>query len=368
MIVAALLALSASAALAEVRPGELLIYYAYPSSINGVSTLGAAAAVFGLYDIAILGDGLQDGPGDPLPHPDHDNTVQIMAHPAAANTHFFGYIDLGVSTTNLNLTEIRRRVDAWQEMGIDGIFLDDFGYDYNVTRTRQNSAVDYVHGKGLPVCANGWTPSDVFGSQVHAKNPGGLPTHLGAADYYLSESHQVAEGVVVSEAAWQGKANALVIYQRQLGFKILSNTTPDTANTYNQSLFNYAWFSAALYGHVATGWGEYLYAAPTALAPYRPRPLDLLGAVFKSGVGKTGSVYSRSTERGTLSVNATTHVGSFAPAPDDDGDGVGDAYDVCPDTAVGASVKPDGSPLGDLDCNCAVDLHDFSILQLNAGQ
>jgi hypothetical protein len=358
-------ALAGESASAQVAPGELLIYYSFPSAINGAATIAAAATEFGTYDIAIIGDGLQDGPGDPNPHPDHQNTIQIIAHPATADTVFFGYIDLGVTTDNHSLAEIQRRVDAWQLMDIDGIFLDDFGYDYGVTRNRQNAAVNYIHSKGLPVCANGWVPNDVFGSHVHANNPAGTPTSLGATDYYLSESHQVVESDWATESDWQNKANALLVYQSQLGFRILSITTTDSVGAYEEDKFFYAWYSAALYAHTATGWGEFLFSAPTSLAPYRERPAEALGAVFKTGIAKNGSLYTRTTERGTIFVNAATHAAGMIPAPDGDGDGVADAYDVCPATQSGAQVTPNGSPLGDFDCNCIVDLKDFAIMQMN---
>ena len=271
-----------------------------------------------------------------------------------------------MTTNNHTLTEIERRVDAWQGMGIDGVFLDDFGYDYGVTRARQNAAVNYVHSKGLPVCANGWSPDDVFGDQVvHPYNPSGLPTSLGADDYYLSESYQVAESVIVDEADWQNKANPLLVYQRELGFNIFSNTTVNSSGVYEEDKFFYAWYSAALYGHQATGWGEFEYSASTALAPFRARPAESIGTIFKTGVAKNGSLYTRKTERGSIYVNAATPAAGFTAAPDADGDGVADPYDVCPDTPAGFQVGPDGRPLGDFDCSCTVDLKDFATIQMN---
>jgi hypothetical protein len=367
-----LIALSALAlcpsATAQPRPADLLIYYSFPSTINGAATIADAAAEFGVYDYVVIGDGLQDGPGDPLPHPDHANTVQIINHPNAAGTLFFGYIDLGVITNNHPLSEIERRVDAWQAMGIDGIFLDDFGYDYGVTRARQNAAVDYIHAQGLPVFANGWWPDDLFGDQVNASNPGGLATSLGASDLYLYESHQVTEGTIVPESTWQAKANLLLAYQRALGFAVLSNTTIDAGGAYDQAKFHYAWHTAAIYGHAATAWGEFEYSAATSLAPFRARPVENLGTIYKSGIAKNGSLYTRKTERGTIFVDAGAQTAGFIPDPDADGDGVADTYDLCPGTAPGLQVHPNGVPVGDLDCNCAVDLLDFAIFQANAGQ
>jgi hypothetical protein len=34
------------------------------------------------------------------------------------------------------------------------VMLDDFGYDFGVSRARQNSAVDYAHAQWLAVIAN----------------------------------------------------------------------------------------------------------------------------------------------------------------------------------------------------------------------
>ncbi|NOT01133.1 MAG: calcium-binding protein [Phycisphaerales bacterium] len=59
-------------------------------------------------------------------------------------------------------------------------------------------------------------------------------------------------------------------------------------------------------------------------------------------------------------------IASVAFAQDADTDGVGDTVDVCCDTPPGLAVDSEGRPLGDLDGDCDVDLHDFSILQGNS--
>jgi len=351
--------------LAQPRPGDLLIYYSYPSSINGAATLGDAINEFAKYDLAIIGDGLQDGPGDPNPHPDYANTAQIVSAAATDHVIFFGYIDLGVITDNHSLAEIQRRVDAWKVLGVDGIFLDDFGYDYGVTRARQNAAVAYVHSVGMPVCANGWLADDVFGNSLSPNNPTGTATLLGANDYYLSESDQITEDAYVDVNVWQAKANKLRIYQQQLGFKILSVTTTLSSAPYDQNKFWYQWYSAALYGHVATGWGEYLFASDDSLAPFRPRPAIQLGPEFKSGVYLAGNKYSRRVSAGILWINGVNHTFGFDPLTDTDGDQVADVYDACPMTPSGVETSADGRPRGDLNCDCRIDMQDMAILQLN---
>jgi hypothetical protein len=52
-------------------------------------------------------------------------------------------------------------------------------------------------------------------------------------------------------------------------------------------------------------------------------------------------------------------------AADNDGDGVDDAVDVCCETPPNVEVDELGRPVGDMDGDCDVDLHDFSYIQSN---
>lgn len=64
---------------------------------------------------------------------------------------------------------------------------------------------------------------------------------------------------------------------------------------------------------------------------------------------------------GLVLLGATTSVW----ADDVDGDGVGDAIDVCDNTPTGMLVDDEGRPLGDIDLDCDVDLDDFTVFQGN---
>ncbi len=44
-----------------------------------------------------------------------------------------------------------------------------------------------------------------------------------------------------------------------------------------------------------------------------------------------------------------------------DGDWVGDACDMCPETPSGVRVDSDGGPVVDLDSDCDADLEDYSV-------
>ncbi len=351
----------------SLRPETLLIYYGFPSSINATFAVPLAAAEFGRYDHIVLGNGIQDGPGDLTPHPDHQNTIDIISHPATTNTRFYGYIDVGVSTQNLPIVEINRRIASWQAMGVDGIFLDDFGYDFGVTRERQNEAVNGAHALNLPVIANGFFVDDVFGNAVHPNNPNGVATTLDDRDIYLFESHQIIRGCVQSRAAWIDKTEAVRAYRDQIGFSVFSITTNNGDNTFDQSKFFYAWFSAVLFNHHATGWGEHLFSASgvsNSVAPFRNRPTVDPGSLFLGEITHVGPTYLRKTSTGTVFVDTASHVANFiVGSADTDGDGIDDTFDVCPQSGEPDFVTPDGRPISDLDNDCDADLIDFSAFQ-----
>ncbi len=299
----------------EIRPRSLLVYYGYPTSINATWSVPAAAQEFGRYDFVVWGDGLDDPA-----HPDHANAAAIIAHAATSATRIHGYVDLGVSTQNLPVSEIQARIARWDAMGVDGVLLDDFGYDFGAGRARQNAAVDYAHARGLAVIANAFRPEDAFGSVIDpVHNPAGAGTSLGPADFYLYESHGVRLGEFEDAAAWQERSDAVEAFRLSLNFRVLSITTTATDGpaAYDESAFFYAWHAALLSGHEATGWGEYgfsAYGASNGLAPFRTRPTLAPGSAFVSPVVHAGSLHTRHTDLGRIELDSAAHSYGFSPA------------------------------------------------------
>ncbi len=298
-----------------IRPKGLLIYYGYPTSINATWSVPAAAQEFGRYDLVVWGDGL-----DSPEHPDHANAVAIVAHAATAATRIFGYVDLGVSTQNLPMSEIQARIARWDAMGVNGVLLDDFGYDFGTDRDRQNAAVDHAHTCGLAVIANAFRPEDTFGSAADpVHNPSGAGTSLGPADFYLYESHGVRLGEFEDAAGWRNRSDALEAFRQSLGFRVLSITTTATAGpqAYVESAFFYAWHAALLSGHEATGWGEFgfsAYGASNGLAPFRTRPTLAPGTAFVSPLMHAGSFHTRHTDLGRIELDTAAHTYGFSVA------------------------------------------------------
>ncbi len=299
---------------AQTSPKKLLNYYNWPTQLG---TVAQAAQIFGAYDYLILGDNLQ------IPaHGDHLNTKAILSQASIANTKVYGYIDLGVrrddtvKTHNHSMAEVKKRMNQWKAIGtvVKGVFLDDFGYDYYVSRSRQNEAVAYAHSIGLSVIANGWNPDDVFGTDYNATyNPSQVGTQLNSNDFYLSESYLIMLNDYQNPAEWKYKADLLKNYQNSIGFKILSVTTTTATGAYSASKFHYAWYGAALYNHEAIGWGEHYFGASQPSAPLRARPTTVPTGVFTGNVQVAGSEYYRNTSTGKVYINTSSKAYGFAP-------------------------------------------------------
>ncbi|MFD0715433.1 hypothetical protein [Paenibacillus sp. GCM10027626] len=181
---------------------DALIYYGYPSSVNGSGgDVSKAIDAFKKFDLIVFGDDLKE-PN----HSDNAKTRQIIAGLKDYNPkiEIFGYVQIGMdgsAGSDLPFVEIQRQIGLWEQAGVTGIFLDEFGYDYKVTRERQNQCVDYCHSKGFNIIANYWKVSYVFSSSnIYIDwinfngNPNNIPPTINENDYYMYESLFFSKG------------------------------------------------------------------------------------------------------------------------------------------------------------------------------
>lgn len=181
------------------RLARLLIYYGYPIAWRGLWAAPAVIADIAAHcDTWVVGDTYQSPT-----HPEYASTVSIINGVRGKGVKVYGYVPIGVSTSNRSISTMQTAIDQWVAIGVDGIFLDEFGFDYQNTRTRQKTMVDYVHSKGLPYVANAWTFHDVacdniselpWGSgdwryvNFQTYNPTNLALSRTASDIYLIEN------------------------------------------------------------------------------------------------------------------------------------------------------------------------------------
>lgn len=210
---------------------RLLIYYGIPEGVNDLWDVEKAAKVFSEYDYLVFGDKLQ------LPiHTHHESSKEVIAKimekkPSAV---LFGYVDLGVTTDNLSISVMKDRIDKWKEMGVGGIFLDDAGYDYKVSRSRFNEVVKYVHSVELSAFINAWHPDEVMGNAIHAVyNPKGEKSLLGSNDYYLLEDFLQPTDITQANSpsaytsSFKKKIDKVLAHRKNLRVRILSVSVMD---------------------------------------------------------------------------------------------------------------------------------------------
>lgn len=248
----------------------LLIFYGYPGSINGSQTLEEARTHFSRYARVVLGDGLQD----PL-HPQNRFTRQLVE--SLPQVRFYGYVDLGVYTPhyavqNLEISEVLARARRWKDLGVVGVLLDDYGYDFANTRERQCLAVQGLHDLGLGCVANSWDPRHALDSEPGPGNPKARATPLGKGDAYLYESYLVSRGNWIRFKEWRAKANTLMKLVAASAVEVWSCTTTQERAHNDGEGWDFVCACAWMDGHAAVGWGEPNFAASDNQACWRPLP------------------------------------------------------------------------------------------------
>lgn len=123
-------------------------------------------------------------------------------------------------------TQLKAKIDQWAAMGVNGVLLDEAGWDYEVTRARLNEIVDHCHEKSRKALVNAWEPDDVMGNEYNEQyNPNQTPTKMDYRDYYLSESFLVNTGAYTNNYMtpymFKTKHDKLVAYRKSLRVKML---------------------------------------------------------------------------------------------------------------------------------------------------
>lgn len=161
---------------AFVDPKKLLVYYGYPVAFLGLWNADAVAAEIGVYDNWVCGHTYES--------PSHESyalTAAVISKVTAKGTKVWGYIPLG-SSYGLSIAEITASIANWKSLGVEGIFIDEFGFDYGNSRQRQVDAVNAVHAAGLKYVANAWVVQEVM-----VDDAADLPSEWAADDWRRSQ-------------------------------------------------------------------------------------------------------------------------------------------------------------------------------------
>lgn len=171
---------------------DMLIYYGWLNAFNSATNSWdndlVAADMGSNYDILVFGDGIADPS-----HPDFSNSQYIISKIKAdyPTTLIFGYV-----SANQALQDFQTKASQWDTMVVDGIFMDEMGYDFSVTRQQQNYEIMFVKqlNYATMVFANSWNVNHVLGilddpSYPNATyNPNLDQSLMDVNDWYLLES------------------------------------------------------------------------------------------------------------------------------------------------------------------------------------
>jgi len=141
---------------------NILIYYGWPSVINGSKSIHDAENYFKKYEMVILGAWLENSS-----HQDYENTKKIIGD-LQWRVDFYGYVSPGESTVNYAFTWLVDEVLKWKKIWAKWVFIDAVGYDYfGKAWLSKSMYIAYVQGivnyaklLGLKVVLNMWNPDD----------------------------------------------------------------------------------------------------------------------------------------------------------------------------------------------------------------
>ncbi len=302
------------------RPKDLLIYYGYPNSFNsGVNGWNNenVAQDMAKYNLVILGDGVA-APS----HPDFANTQVIIPRVKALNctTKVFGYV-----SADQAFGDYTTEVEQWGALAVDGIFMDEAGYDFGRTRAEFNTRVDYVHDRTASnICfANAWNTDNILGTTNDPSYPNSTyndtsaESNLTNTDWILLESFPINTTSYTastpdgyeSRTDWKTRGDKMATLRNTYGVNFAGSSVINNANSDNTAMSEFSFISSMMYSLEAHGTSDTNYGASSATVNYYGRPdVSHMGVVYRlncnvqQDVGDS-DVYHKYVENGRFTLD-----------------------------------------------------------------
>jgi hypothetical protein len=210
---------------------SFLVYLGIPSIINNAGSVEEAVSHFARFKHEC----------SRLFTPEHGSIMKEVTKVAPVS--FYGYLDVGVTTLNLSIPEISTRVQQWISEGAKGIYLDNLGYENEVSRDRQNQILDIVHAKGGVAILNAPQFEDILTDAEHTiLNPNWTTPKIKKGDIYHYESfgYDVLNGGSQSVADLVFKVELLYAIRKAQGIEIFATSTIPAVDPLSQNHYDYA--------------------------------------------------------------------------------------------------------------------------------
>lgn len=168
---------------------NVIFYKGVPSQISGTADIEEACSIFGQYDVVVLWDDYVQNS-----NAEYANMVQIIDYLKRMKPEMkiSGRISFGMDSGSSRLTmeQVKGYIDDWKTAGANGIFLDKAGYDWKVTRERQNEAITYARENEMFLMLSTEILSHIFSAKPRTVegvvyNPDSLPCLLRSNDYVV---------------------------------------------------------------------------------------------------------------------------------------------------------------------------------------
>jgi len=256
------------------RPRDMMIYYGWPSGFNAHWDNELVAQDLARYGLIVLGAGLENPS-----HGDYSNTCAIVARVKQLNPSciIFGYID-----TTETLTNFQTKVGQWKTVGVTGIFMDKYGYDFGSTRAQQNERVDEVHDEGMVAFANCWNMNHALGTVNDPSYPnstynaGEVESTLNINDWYLMESYLVNTdsytGDYEPKAQWAARVVTMLGLRATYGINVAGGGIILDAQTGGQGMFEFFFTGALMASLEGAGVSDTSYGASSGKGKWWTRP------------------------------------------------------------------------------------------------
>ncbi|UNY39805.1 tail fiber protein [Bacillus phage vB_BauM_KLEB27-3] len=226
----------------SVKVPSFLMYLGELININDSETVNEASSILSLFNHVVI--------GEESINEMNQNKEILTETKKKSNTSFYGLIDVGVLTANTSVTDIQNKIFQFREMGVEGIYCKNFGYENEVSRDRQNKILESIHQYGMVAILTGDNPEELFTEVYHESlNPDWIDPLIEAGDAYHIERFAVDSSIYTLASVDAERMNKLYEYRKDLGIKIFGSGTVLSTSSQSdaQERYEYAEGSAVLY-------------------------------------------------------------------------------------------------------------------------
>lgn len=303
------------AAPAITAPSRLAFAYQFrPWLLRGCpadpSDLQCAVEAYRSFRHVVFGGGIEE-----LTHPSHVDTVRLiqLLRDDDPNREIWGYVSMRRHAAQWHgVDEVLRRASLWRDMGVTGIFLDEFdlcepgwrtcphdaaGVALVFDREAQNGAVEGIHALDLAVFANAHSVHGALGEVRGVATSLGGATSSRPADMYLLENPTIHAGQWwqrLNRRAGAARFREVVEYSAATSVRIavVDTAAGPVADDDTSAGYLASWWRALMAGASAHAYTNPVYSASGEgsdnLAVLEPPPGS--GQVLGQGLMFAGSV------------------------------------------------------------------------------